>query len=178
MGRIITYDCNASTERVFRSKTSTGSDRNISKDAVYKIFFDIIDSDTAAEKRQLRVVNINTDDVLLIDLNDAGGRKPINTGAQNKPQTNPNPRFGVQSDVETERVFYVGENLSDSSGIRVVFNFVRKSSTDDKIKFLVFTGTSVPNDLANRQVELNSDGGKKPLEGGGALRKKIVPRKK
>src|SRR5687768_15069617 len=92
----IICDCNAGMERCFLSKTSSG-DTDISKDAVYSIYFDIISPNTVTEVRQLRIVERATSNLIVtIPLNNDGGLKPLNgLTAPYKPTVKPNIKRNI-----------------------------------------------------------------------------------
>src|SRR5687768_15218762 len=141
MANIIKCDCNAGMERFFLSKTASG-DTNISRDVKYYVFFDIFDPNTPAERRQLRVVDIETEEeIMKINLNDNGGLKPLKgLTKQYKPTVKPNPKYDQACEIEVERVFYAEINLSADADVEVFLVIVPLTLRRDRRRYLLFKG--------------------------------------
>ncbi len=156
-------DCNCSTERYFLTK------KDLSKNASYSVFFDLTGSGTPTEKRQLRILDKATGNLLLtVNLNDNAGLKPLKgLVEQYKPHVNPNPRVDTSCKFENERVFYADINLTDDPGISVVFKIEPDTTTTDRRHYLHISSTvaGFPAALSDFDLDLNDSGGKKPLEG-------------
>jgi len=166
MGSNITYDCNAGMERAFIAKAGDSS-RNISDDNVYDVYFEIVDSETGNERRKLEVYKRSTTrKVLTVNLNNNGGRKPLdNLTTSYKPTEKPDIRTDISSNVEFERVFYAEIDLAAAANLVVIFNIVPNDNMDDYMRYLSFTGEGA-GELDGKSIILNAGGGKKPLGGG------------
>ncbi len=171
MPTIVKYVCNAGMERVFVSLTDEKVPVDISKNREYAVFFVIKNPLTAEETRYLSVVlKEDNTEKLRVPLNKNGGHKPA---FNNTAVYRPNFRRFIKedkSDVELERMFFAETNLTDDLNMDV--RLLIKPATgnpeaDDIERFLRILTDEAATGFKSVDINLERDGGKKPLGGGG-----------
>jgi hypothetical protein len=168
---IIQCDLNAGMERLFR--ISSASEYDLSSNSAYSVYLNV--QPGTPETRTLRIMNTSTGlQMLAIDLNDSTAKPVNNVTSAYSPAERPNLVYGYEVDTDQYRIFYAEENLSATAGVEL---FLRIETENDPMvgdirRYLELSAT-VGGRVLQADIELNADGGKKPLGGSaGALRVK------
>jgi hypothetical protein len=169
MATEIRCDMNAGMERIFTFRKNN-LPFDLSRNARLAVFFDVLNPHTILEQRYLRVIERTTGiQKLNVRLNNFAGVKPVGGHiGQHEPTRRPNPKMNYPVDVDVERVFFAEINLSADPAIEVYLRIDPHNDQDDSRRYLSFkrTAIAVLDDDPNDDVDLNGDGGKKPLGGG------------
>lgn len=163
------FDCNTGMERVFFTTLDGKTPCDISLNSRFSVFFEIENVCQPEEARYLRVTKRNTDiTVMLIKLKDDIGVKPMNgLKAAYKPKERPFIKIDVEADVETQRVIYAEEDISDDEHVAVYLHITPVGDDSDDIKrYLSFknrNGRIHAFGDEDQDIDLDGGGGKKPL---------------
>lgn len=169
----ISCDINAGMERLIR--ISANQEYDLSAHSTYAVYLNV--QSGTPETRTLSIVNRSTSvELLSINLNDSTAKPVNNETSAYQPTERPNLVEGYEVDADQYRVFYAEENLSADTDVDVVLRIIPDQvfpNIGDDRRYLQLSGNNpaLPSKLQQIEIDLNNDGGKKPLGGpGGAMR--------